>query len=197
MTMECVNFSIDDFPMSCPPCQPPQSTQSRFHCTENIIEWKLKYVEINGLRWHFAVYKSCFVIFNFPIRSILRRFRPISGRNFEHLANGLGSIWTPSGGEMTWEMSLYVFVFHCVSGKLEAAGNVLHKNDQEWSLSRTDLPQLLRTASIGASFSVLDTSSQAQREVEGLGVKKQENAIEIQYLYIYMCISKHFILYNM
>ena len=31
---------------------------------------------------------------------------------------------------------------------------------------------------------------QAQREVEGLGVKKQENAIEIQYLYIYMCKSK-------
>ena len=70
----------------------------------------------------------------------------------------------PSGLPLAWEMSLYVFVFHCVSGKLEAAGNVLHKNDQEWSLSRTDLPQVLRTASIGASFSVLDTSSRRLKE---------------------------------
>lgn len=37
---------------------------------------------------------------------------------------------------------------------------------------------------------------QAQTEVEGLGVKKQENAIEISYLYIYMCICKCYILYH-
>lgn len=139
------------------------------------------------------VYKSCFVIFNFPIRSILRRFRPISGRNFEHLANGLGSIWTTCGGEMTWEMSLYSIVF------LESL-KLLEMSFTRISRMKLEQDRFAPITENSIDWRLLQCTGylfpQAQREVEGLGVKKQKNAIEIQYLYIYMCISKYFLLYN-